>query len=88
MVTLTNLPDAPWIRDAELNGPPEPDPVYCPVCGEDCSEIYFDKTGNVVGCDYCISKQDAGEWADEEAEKAREIEADRKCDERRLGDDW
>lgn len=88
MVTLTNLPDAPWIRDAELNGPPEPDPVYCPVCGEDCSEIYFDKGGNVVGCDYCISRQDAGEWAAEEAEKAREIEEDRKCDERRLGDDW
>lgn len=88
MVTLTNLPDAPWIRDAELNGPPEPDPVYCPVCGEDCSEIYFDKCGNVVGCDYCISRQDAGEWAAEEAEKAREIEEDRKCDERRLGDDW
>jgi len=88
VVTLTNLPDAPWIRDAELNGPPEPDPVYCPVCGEDCSEIYFDKGGNVVGCDYCISRQDAGEWAAEEAEKAREIEEDRKCDERRLGDDW
>ena len=82
------LPDAPWIRDAELNGPPEPDPVYCPVCDEECSEIYFDKSGNVVGCDYCISKHDAGEWAAEEAEKAREIEADRKCDERRLGDCW
>lgn len=82
------LPDAPWIRDAMLNGPPEPDPIYCPVCDEECSEIYFDKSGNVVGCDYCISKQDAGEWAAEEAEKARESEIDRRIDERRDGGCW
>ncbi len=82
------LPDAPWIRDAEPDGPPEPKPVYCPVCESECSEIFFGPTGDVVGCDECISKQDAYEWAAEEAEKAREIEGDRKCDERRLGDDW
>ena len=28
-----SLPDAPWIRDAELNGLPEDPEVECPVCG-------------------------------------------------------
>ena len=78
----------PCFQETWLNGPPEPDPVYCPVCESECSEVFFNQTGDVVGCDYCISKQDAGEWAAEEAEKAREIEADRRCDERRLGDCW
>lgn len=78
----------PCFRETWLDGPPEPKPVYCPVCESECSEIFFGQTGDVVGCDECISKQDAGEWAAEEAEKAREIEGDRKCDERRLGDDW
>ena len=78
----------PCFRETWLDGPPEPKPVYCPVCESECSEIYFGPTGDVVGCDECISKQDAGEWEAEEAEKAREIEADRKCDERRLGDCW
>ena len=78
----------PCFRETWLDGPPEPKPVYCPVCESECSEIFFGPTGDVVGCDECISKQDAGEWAAEEAEKAREIEGDRKCDERRLGDDW
>lgn len=83
------LPDAPWIRDAELNGPPEPDPVYCPVCDTECSEIYFDQSGNVVGCDYCVSKKDAGEWAAEQAEIARETEAERKISYRRdMGESW
>lgn len=83
-----SLPDAPWIRDAMLNGPPEPDPVYCPVCDTECSEIYFDKGGNVVGCDYCISRQDAGEWMEEELEKQREIEDERKISERRESGPW
>ena len=84
-----SLPDAPWIRDAELNGPPEPEPVYCPVCGEDCSEIFFDQSGNVVGCDYCVSKKDAGEWAEEQAEIARETEEERKISYRRdMGESW
>ena len=44
---MQDLPDAPWIREAEMFGPPPyddgPDPV-CPICGEECETIYTDKT--------------------------------------------
>lgn len=66
MVTLTNLPDAPWIRDAELNGIDAPDPVKCPVCGGECERIYFYK-GNrdALGCDICIDWMDSYDWQEQ-----------------------
>lgn len=63
---MEHVPDAPWIRDAEMNGYPSPDPVYCPLCDEECLTIYRDRYGTVFGCDRCIEEQDAGEWAEEE----------------------
>ena len=60
---MSNLPDAPWIRDAEDNGIDDEEPVTCPVCGKDCNDIYIDNDfGIVVGCDKCIRKYDAAEW--------------------------
>ena len=86
---MFDLPDAPWIREAELNGPPEPEPVYCPICDEECDEIYFDRDGNEVGCNVCISTQDAGDWAYEKAEAAREAWVEREISERRdSGKPW
>ena len=38
---MQDLPDAPWIRDAELNGYPSPDPVCCPVCGDEANSFYL-----------------------------------------------
>lgn len=65
MVTLTNLPDAPWIRDAELNGIDAPDPVKCPVCGEECDTIYVNKDSHdALGCRKCIHFMDAYDWKD------------------------
>ena len=78
----------PCFRETWLDGPPEPKPVYCPVCEDECSEVYFNANGDVVGCDNCISRQDAYEWAAEEDENAREIEAERRADARREGDLW
>ena len=60
------IPDAPWIRDAELNGVPEDDPVHCPICGEECDTIIYDRYGEIVGCNQCIRERDAYEWAEEE----------------------
>ena len=43
---------------------PDP-PVYdykipcCPLCGEECETIFFDRFGDLVGCDNCITTKDA-----------------------------
>ena len=66
------IPDAPWIREAERDGFGDPDPPKCPVCGEECEEIYADQYGNVFGCDECILRQDAWEWAEEQKEADRD----------------
>lgn len=65
---MNQIPDAPWIREAETYGVPpydEPD-TRCPVCGQDCETIYTDQAGNALGCDMCILRCDAAEWNDEQ----------------------
>ena len=44
---MYDIPDAPWIRDAEINGMPEPE------------DFYFDTNGDLVGCSDCITRRDA-----------------------------
>ena len=70
------IPDAPWIRDAELNGVgPDDKPVICPVCGAECEEIYESREyGEVFGCDQCILIRDAYEWQDQQEEDGRDGE--------------
>lgn len=62
---MTDIPDAPWIRDAEINGVPDSDPVICPVCDEECEDIYLDRNGDVCGCEHCMRIRDAWEWMEE-----------------------
>ena len=50
---MEQVPDAPWIREAENDGMPPFDPPVCPICGEECETIYADMTGDVFGCDRC-----------------------------------
>ena len=50
----------------------EPDPVICPVCGDECDTIYADQNGEVFGCERCVMKQDAWEWAEERKEAERD----------------
>ena len=64
-----------------LNPPEDPAPVLCPICEEECEEVYINRAGDVVGCDCCMSTQDASEWAYEQQENARAIMEDRKYDE-------
>ena len=61
---MAQLPDAPWIREAEMHGVPEPPPpVRCPVCRRECEWIFLDaKTDDPVGCDECIRKYPADDW--------------------------
>ena len=69
---MNQLPDAPWIRDAEQNGYPSDDPVKCPLCGDECDTIYEDIYGTVVGCDRCLVWKDASEWREEQREADRD----------------
>ena len=55
---MEQIPDDPRIRDAELNGFPEPDPVYCPVCGDEAENFYL-QDGIVIGCEHCVTEVDA-----------------------------
>ena len=61
---MQDIPDAPYIREAETYGMPPygdvPDPV-CPVCRRECVTIYA-LQGEAVGCDECLEPWDASEW--------------------------
>lgn len=71
---MEQIPDAPWIRQAEMYGypPDEPEPVKCPICNDECETIYEDAYGTVVGCDQCLVWKDAWEWAEERREAERD----------------
>ena len=39
-----------------------PDIIYprCPICGEECETVYsLRKTAEIIGCENCISENDA-----------------------------
>jgi hypothetical protein len=60
-----DLPDAPWIREAETYGPPMEEEISysCPVCGADEPEDFvFDRSGDIVGCNCCCHFRDAYEY--------------------------
>ena len=38
----------------------------CPVCGEECDTVYLDIDDEVVGCDQCITFEDAYDYLYEE----------------------
>lgn len=72
---MTDLPDAPWIVEAETWGMPEAKPVFCPVCNaEDPGWFYFTRNvaggmRDVIGCSECVDRvplEDAAELLPEE----------------------
>lgn len=66
---MTMIPDAPWIRDAEMNGYPSDDPVICPCCGAEADNFFFYNGGtDILGCDKCIECKDAWEVEQEKEE--------------------
>ena len=66
---MTMIPDAPYIRDAEMNGYPSDDPVICPCCGAEAESFFFYNGGtDILGCDKCIECRDAWEVEQEKEE--------------------
>lgn len=61
---MMDLPDAPWIREAELYGMPEAENFYCPVCGAENPEKFYEVDGEVIGCEECVKTHDAYDWFD------------------------
>ena len=53
---LPDVPDAPWIRDAENNGMPAYKPYFCPVCGAEDPDWFYLYRGDttILGCSNCI----------------------------------
>lgn len=57
-------PDHPVIRNLELTGYPdgkEPNLPICPICGEECEDVYYNIDNEIVGCDQCLTRKDASE---------------------------
>lgn len=49
---------------------PEPDPVRCPVCGDECIRVFIRYAdGEVIGCDACAFDYDAETWSEETYER-------------------
>lgn len=62
-----NVPDPFDIARAILTGYPDVEPKWprCPICCKECETIYWSKSGEVVGCDECLEKQDAWDYQKE-----------------------
>ncbi len=57
----------PQISNALRTGWPTgkaPDEPACPICGENCSSIFRDRWGNILGCEDCVKSEDAWEAAE------------------------
>ena len=52
------------------------DTPICPICGEECEEIFFDKAGDVCGCENCVTSRDAWEWFWEQKDDEERVKAD------------
>lgn len=59
---ISQLPDAPYIRDAELNGMPEDVTFNCPICNAENPDTFYLVDGEIVGCDQCMESSDAWKW--------------------------
>lgn len=69
MNSYNDLPDAPYIREAETKGRKDTDFV-CPVCGMLLpNRLYMrSDTKEIIGCDWCISSVDIEDWMAEQNE--------------------
>ncbi len=55
----------PW-SEPYLDPPDLPPMPRCPVCGEECEEVYVDIDCHVVGCDCCMEVYNAIDYFEED----------------------
>lgn len=61
---MQSFPDHPVIRNCEATGWPdrkEPQQPVCPICGQECERVYTNRFSMLVGCDVCLTEDDAWE---------------------------
>ena len=58
--------------------PPESDEILCPLCDAVADEFYISCDGDLLGCESCVDKTDAGEWMAKEKEAIEAEIGDRK----------
>lgn len=59
--------DHPIVENLLRTGYPdgkEPNAPHCPICKQECEEIYRDRDNAIVGCDICLHPVDACYAAD------------------------
>ena len=73
---MQDLPDAPWIREAETYGMPPYDPEpKCPICYSECETLFrqYNGTtrtkGDVLGCEHCVTTENAWDYRAEHEEE-------------------
>lgn len=59
---MAQIPDAPWIRQAEMYGVDEGPTILCPCCGEEAEDFIVDENHTVVGCNHCTRSMDPWDW--------------------------
>lgn len=70
---MNQIPDDPRIVMAERYGVDGGGTKYvtCPVCEEECSDIWLDGNGEAVGCNRCMRRVDAFDWIADMIERSR-----------------
>ena len=67
---MIDLPDAPWIREAEAYGLPETKTIRCPVCGAENPKYFIVSCwGEAAGCSQCSDIVNAYEWTAQQLAK-------------------
>ena len=55
---MEHVGDHPAVKRCLDTGYPYGEYVpHCPVCGDECTVYYKDRTGYIVGCDECLSRE-------------------------------
>lgn len=53
--------------------PPEPEVYKCPVCSSEAEVYYFGQLGEIIGCENCVTTQDASDYWRDKFEEAEAI---------------
>jgi len=61
-------------------------PIYidavpvCPICEEQCEELYYDRAGEICGCENCMKTRNAWEVLEETIANEEAVKGDMEYD--------